>query len=146
MSKKIDADFGGRFLQAAENARVAGLWSGAPNSQTAIGIYLDVSKQHVDGWMNGILPRADQLWEIADKFKCDARWLGTGKHEDMSNSVHRDKRAVLNAQKAQKILEVVLTLLDTDDEGVNEIAAAAEAVIGENGSAGKQRGRARRLR
>jgi len=131
-------------MQAAENARVAGLWSGAPNSQTALGIYLGVSKQHVDGYMKGTLPRADQLWDIADKFKCDARWLGTGRHDDMSSSVHRDKRAVLNAQKAQKILEVVLSLLDTDEEGVNEIAAAADAIVGENGTVGKQRGRNKR--
>ncbi len=141
MSKKIDIGFGGRFKQAAENARVLELWQGAPGSQTAISAYLGVTKQNVDGWMKGTLPRADQLWEIADKFKVDPRWLATG----MSETVQKDKRIIPSAKISHKILAVLTALLDTDDEGVDEIAAAAEAVTGENGL-GRQRARVRRGR
>lgn len=139
MSKKLDVHFGGRFKQAAENARVLELWQGSPGSQTAIAACLGVTKQHVDSWMKGTLPRADQLWEIADKFKVDPRWLATG----MSATVHKDKRNIPSAKSAHKILAVLAALLDTDDEGVEESLAAVEAVIGENGS-GRQRSRPRR--
>lgn len=143
MSKKIDLGFGGRFKQAAENARVLELWRGSPGSQTAIAAYLGVTKQHVDSWMKGTLPRADQLWDIAEKFKVDARLLATGKITDASATVHKDKRTIPSAKTAHKILAVLAALLDTDDEGVEESLAAVEAVIGENGS-GRQRSRSRR--
>lgn len=146
MSKKIDFGFGARFKQAAENARKMELWEGSPDSQTAIAIYLGVPKQNVHTWMKGTLPRADQLWDLADKFKVDAQWLATGKITDMSGTVQNDRRIIPSAKNAQKILAVLMALLDTDDEGVDEIAAAAEALIGENESIGKQRARSRGTR
>lgn len=140
MSKKIDLGFGGRFKQAAENARVLELWQGAPGSQTSIAAYLGVTKQNVDSWMKGTLPRADQLCDIADKFKVDPRWLATS----MSDTVHKDKRIIPSAKNAHKILAVLIALLDTDDQCLNESLAAVEAVIGENGSPGRQRSRPRK--
>ncbi len=139
MSKKIDVGFGERFKQAAENARLLELWQGTPGSQSAIAAHLGVTKQHADNWMKGTLPRADQLWQIADKFKVDPRWLATGK---MYENVHKDKRITPGPKAAHKILAVLSALLDTDEEGVNEIVAAAEAVTGENG-ARRQRARVR---
>lgn len=148
MSKKIDLGFGGRFKQAAENARVLEMWQGSPGSPTAIAAYIggSVKKQHVDKWMKGTLPRADQLWDIAEKFKVDGRWLATGKITDTSGTVHKDKRTIPSAKSAYKILAVLVALLDTDDEGVEESLAAVEAVIGEHGISGRQRGRTRRAR
>jgi len=137
MSKRIDSDFGERLKQAADKAKI-------PYSQTSMALCLGVSKQHVDSWMKGSLPRADQLWKIAERFGVDARWLATGKPPTMSETVHSDKRMIPSAQKSQKILAVLTALLDTDDEGVAEIVAAAEAVIGEHGSADKQRNRFKR--
>lgn len=139
MSNKLENGFGERLKQAAESV-------GIPYSQSAIADYLDVKKQDVHSWMNGSLPRADKLWEMADKFRVDPRWFATGKKGDMSVTVHKNKRIIPSPKNAQKILAVLTTLLDTDDEGVNEIVAAAEAVMGENGATGKQRNRLRGAR
>lgn len=63
--------------------------AGVPYKQTAIGEFLTVNKQSVDTWMNGSLPRADKMFEIADRFGVDPRWLATGAGE-MLPAVHED--------------------------------------------------------
>lgn len=129
MSKKIDIDFGERLRQSAEKAGVA-------YSQTAIADYLGVRKQNVDGWMKGSLPRADQLFDMADKLKVDPRWFATGHNSDV--------RATIPNPKAKKLLAVLKELLDSDDESFDEIVAAVQSVSGEHGTAGHQRGRVKR--
>ena len=133
MSKKIDGSvgFGERFLKAADNA-------GLPPNQTPIAVFLGVRKQNVDAWMNGTLPRADILFAIADKFKVDARWLATGQTQSVNSGV-------IAHTKANKILAVVETLLHTDDERLEEVVGAVEAVAGDNGATRQPR-RAKRAR
>lgn len=131
VSRRLDSDFGERLRQAADK-------KGIPYEQTKIGNYLGVPKQKVDGWMNGSLPRADTLFEIADKLGADPRWLATGaltNEKNVYDGVHK---------KSEKILSVVKTLLNTDDKQVEEIVEAVQALVEENGTAGKQRGRTRR--
>lgn len=74
VSRNIDKDFSDRLMMAAQQA-------GVPYKQTALGDFLGVNKQTVDVWMNGSVPRADTIFDIADKLRVDARWLATGAGE-----------------------------------------------------------------
>lgn len=72
MSKKMDSgDFGERLLKAAKHA-------GVVYSQQALGTFLGTDRRKVDVWMKGGLPRADTLFDMADKFGVDPRWFATG--------------------------------------------------------------------
>jgi transcriptional regulator with XRE-family HTH domain len=72
MSKKVDTDFPDRLMKAALHKKVA-------YSQSALATFIGgVNRQTVDTWMKGSLPRADKLFEMADKFGVDARWFATG--------------------------------------------------------------------
>lgn len=136
MSKKIDSDFGARLLQAAEKSRI-------PYRQSAIARYLGVQKQNVDSWMKGGLPRADQLFAIADKFQVDARWLATGvpaNEKNVYDATHKSR------EKPDKIVSVLKALMIADDQGLAEIEAAVQALSEGGSSNGKQRSRARRSR
>lgn len=64
-------DFHERLKRAADHAKVE-------YSQTAIAKELDVSKQTVDQWMAGSLPRAGVIYRMADKWGLNPRWLATG--------------------------------------------------------------------
>lgn len=66
--------FSDRLRQAC---RIAGVEWG----QTAIAEALGVAKQTADRWMGESMPRADQLFMIADRLQVDARWLATGQGE-----------------------------------------------------------------
>lgn len=74
VSRTIDKDFSDRLMSAAQHA-------GIPYKQTALGDFLGINKQTVDVWMNGSVPRADTIFDIADKLRVDARWLATGDGE-----------------------------------------------------------------
>lgn len=50
-------------------------------SQTAIGKSLGLGKQTIDRWMAGTLPRADNIFLIADKWALNPRWLAIGEGE-----------------------------------------------------------------
>lgn len=128
MSRKLDMEFGDRLRQAAEGL-------GIPYKQTPIADYLEVRKQNVDAWMNGSLPRSDQLFIIADKLKVDPRWLATGKRgADAGNNIP--------SPKAEKLLAAIKILMNTDERGLEEILAA----VPENGTTRQQRNGARRPR
>lgn len=128
MSRKLDMDFGDRLRQAAEGL-------GIPYKQTPIAHYLEVRKQNVDAWMNGSLPRADQLFIIADKLKVDPRWLATGiRGEDTGNNIP--------SPKTEKLLAAIKILINTDEHGLEELLAA----VPENGTTRQQRNGARKSR
>ena len=131
MSKRVDKDFGNRLRQAAEKSRI-------PYSQSAIAIYLGVQKQNVDSWMKGGLPRADQIFEMADKFKVDARWLATGVLANEKNVYDTEH------SRQEKMVSVIKALIAADDQGISEIEAAVHALSEGVSASGKQRSRYRR--
>ena len=121
MPKKAShSEFGERLQEAAEKA-------GIPYKQTAIGDYLGVRKQNVDAWMLGSLPRADQLFEMADKFGVDPRWLATGKTSQKLRSPE--------ATSSEKLLEAIRKVLDIPHQGIDELIEAIELLMEENGTA-----------
>lgn len=74
MSKEMDNDFSGRMVMAAAHAKV-------PFTPQSVGTFLGVDRRKAAVWMEGGLPRADKLFEFADRFGVDARWFATGKGE-----------------------------------------------------------------
>lgn len=71
MSKQLDEDFGDRLVKAAMHARIK-------PGPTELGRFLGFPKQKVANWLGGMLPRADVLFEIADKLNVRTRWLAVG--------------------------------------------------------------------
>ncbi len=133
MSKTLDSDFPERLRQAAEKSKI-------PYRQSPLADYLGVQKQNVDSWMKGGLPRADQIFKMADKFKVDARWLATGVPANEKNVYDVEHK------KQEKIVAVIKALLLTDDQGLEEIVAAVQALSEGVATNGRQRGRHRRSR
>jgi transcriptional regulator with XRE-family HTH domain len=79
MSKNVDTEFPDRLAQAATHAKVE-------HSPTALGKFLGVNKQTAATWMSGSLPRADKLFEYADRFGVDARWFATGQGDMLARA------------------------------------------------------------
>src|SRR5688572_23982922 len=125
MSKKrdIQTDFSDRLREAA-------LGKGLSYSPTEIGKFLGVNKQTVFNWMNGSVPRADELFQVADKFGVDPRVFATG-HRGKSNSVD----AIEQFDVGQKLLVLIKTFLDTTDEIRTEIVEGALALSSNNDGA-----------
>lgn len=71
MSKDMDSDFRERMVLAAKHAKV-------PFTPQSLGTFLGVDRRKAAVWMSGSLPRADKLFDLADRFGVDARWFATG--------------------------------------------------------------------
>lgn len=77
MSNEMDNDFRDRMLKAAAHAKVA-------FSPQSIGTFLGVDRRKAAVWMDGSLPRADKLFEHAERFGVDPKWYATGKGQMLS--------------------------------------------------------------
>lgn len=122
MSRKVDG-FAERFQKACEAAKM-------PYQQTRLAVILETTKQHVDSWMNGGLPRADKLFDIADKLKADPRWLATGEEQQQDSLNIPETMAI-------KVLAAIRKILDTEYQ--EDAVKAIEALLGGNGNGGRQR-------
>lgn len=123
MSKKRDVsiDFSDRLREAALHKGLSG--------PTDIGKYLGVNKQTVFNWMQGSVPRGDEIFQIAEKFGVDPRWFATGQ---------RAKRdgvdAIEKIDIAQKWLVLTKLFWDASDERKLEIVEGALAVTSVDGA------------
>lgn len=117
-----------------------------------------VSRSAVSQWRAGDVKslKALSAVNIQERTGYSTRWLVLGigpkklssKNDNVEKPAEKsDSQNRLGPKNAQKLLVVVQSFLDTDDEGRNEIVAAVTAVTGENGTAGHQHSRhKRRLR
>ena len=111
-----------------------------------------VSRSAVSQWRAGDVKslKALSALNIQERTGYSARWLVlgilpkklSGKQESFEKS---DAQQKLGPKNAQKLLVVVQSFLDTDDEGRDEIVAAATAVTGENGGHSEQHSGNRRV-
>jgi hypothetical protein len=72
MSKGMDNDFRDRMVKAAKHKEVA-------FTPQSIGTFLGVDRRKAAVWMAGSLPRADKLFEHAERFGVDPLWYATGR-------------------------------------------------------------------
>ncbi len=131
MSTKLDVEreFPDRLKLAAGHMKVA-------YSASAIAAFLGIkNRQTVHTWMAGSLPRADKMFEYADKFGVDARWLATGKGEMLrsvgSVAVKADEAQLLadyrTASDAWKL--TVRLLVRTPPEDQAELSAGMNILM-----------------
>lgn len=142
MSKEMDRDFQVRIAKAAQHAKV-------PFTPQSIGSFLSVDRRKAAVWMSGSLPRAEKLFEHADKFGVNPRWYATGKGDMLTehrsakvtepSAVYDASASLVGTTDAEKLLVVVRTFLETDAEGRRELVEAAESIAhGHRGSATRQ--------
>jgi transcriptional regulator with XRE-family HTH domain len=72
-----------------ERLREAARHAGVEWSQTAVAKALGYTKQTVDRWFGTGEPKPAQIYNIADRWKVDARWLATGEG-DMAKGAASD--------------------------------------------------------
>lgn len=140
MSKDMDSDFRERMIKAAKHAEV-------PFTPQSLGTFLGVDRRKAAVWMAGSLPRPSKLFEHADRFGVDPRWYATGEgdmlprqHTAQQPQVAYDARIKTGGQiDAEKLLVLIRTFLDTDDEGRIEMLKLASEVRAHGATSTKTR-------
>ena len=79
---------------------------------------LDVSNAHVANWLNGQLPRADQLLTIGRRFGVTIEWLLTGSGEMPARASPGDGSAI---KRAKAEAERLARLLGEAEESISRI-------------------------
>lgn len=108
-----------------------------------------VSRASVSDWRSGNIKSLKALTalNIQERTGYSARWLvlgiGPKKFSAKSNGVELGElthkpSAKLSRENEQKLLVILRSFLDTDDEGKAQIVEAVEAITGENGSGHRQ--------
>lgn len=122
VSKKLDTarDFYDRLQEAARER-------GIGDGPTAIGKALGVNKQTVAAWKTS-LPRADKLFEYADKLGVAPRWLATGEQPKALEQEPAAQGTPPLGPKEELLVELFRGLVDHQQrELVSEVRALYNA-------------------
>jgi transcriptional regulator with XRE-family HTH domain len=120
-------------MEFRDRLRLAAKHAGVEYSQTAIAKSLKrVGKQTVDRWMADGMPSAEMLYHIADTWKVNPRWLAVEQGDMIVAPIADAKLKSSLKSDAEKLLVVVRTFLDTDEEGKDEFVALATTISLDN--------------
>lgn len=127
--------------------------AGVPFTPQSLGTFLSADRRAAAVWMAGSLPRADKVFQHAQRFGVNPLWYATGEGDMLSAAAHsvQQPQAAYDAQiktgplaDAEKLLVLLRTFLDTDAEGRNELLKAASSVSKAHGVTIAQSRRAKR--